>query len=141
MFISSFEQGSVSLYLCSSFPPPRCPWPSFARRQFFGGCISLLSALGIRGGVMLKLSQGGPARLSVSVLKHFVLLPCASQQCCWQHGAGTLKGTCHALLIKLIKLICFIIMLFVIIAYYLCQGLHVTLQTALTSLVGNHLVK
>ena len=80
------------------------------------GAVSLLLALGVCGVAVLKLSQGGPARLTVSVLKHFVPLLCASQQCCWQHGAGTLKGTRCALLVELVKLVCF----------YLCQVLHVT---------------
>lgn len=109
MFLSSLEQGSVLLYLQASFPPPCCPRPPFAHRQLFWGCVSFLLALGVCGVVMVKLSQGGPARLAVSIWKHFVPLPLLL-------AAGALKGTSHAGLVELIKLICF----------YLCQVLHVT---------------
>lgn len=62
--VTLFEQDSVSLYLWS-YLPPCCPWPSFTSRQLFWGCVSLLLTLGVCGVVLLRLTQGVPARLTV----------------------------------------------------------------------------
>lgn len=71
-------------YLYSSFPPPCCPWLSPGCRQLFWGCFSPLPAFGVCGVMVLRLSQGGTARLDA-----FVSLLCASSSAAGSsvHGA------------------------------------------------------